>query len=132
MAHRLVHMLALSFALGACGASDDPAEGEVVELAPPPPPAPTASNVAAAQTGGPADPPANPELLAASPDLTAPADFRVVLDKYPDSRKIPDALLKIGYCNYELKNYSEARTALRRRRLTDQSFLARSDRATRK
>src|SRR5690606_6728988 len=26
--------------------------------------------------------------------------FQTVIDKYPDSRKIPDALLKIGYCNY--------------------------------
>jgi TolA-binding protein len=39
-------------------------------------------------------------------------DFKTVLDKYPDSRKTPDALLKIGYCNYELKNYPEARSAL--------------------
>jgi tol-pal system protein YbgF len=38
--------------------------------------------------------------------------FRTVVEKYPDSRKIPDALLKIGYCNYELKNYTEARSAL--------------------
>ena len=38
--------------------------------------------------------------------------FRTVVDKYPASRKLPDALLKIGYCNYELKNFSEARTAL--------------------
>jgi TolA-binding protein len=39
-------------------------------------------------------------------------DFRTVVEKYPDSRKIPDALLKIGYCNYELKNFPEARSAL--------------------
>ena len=38
--------------------------------------------------------------------------FRTVVDKYPASRKMPDALLKIGYCNYELKNFPEARTAL--------------------
>jgi TolA-binding protein len=39
-------------------------------------------------------------------------DFRTVIEKYPESRKIPDALLKIGYCNYELKNWTEARSAL--------------------
>ncbi|MDB6085687.1 MAG: hypothetical protein JWN43_3568, partial [Gammaproteobacteria bacterium] len=44
-----------------------------------------------------------PEALAA---------FQRVVDKYPQSRKIPDALLKIGYCDYELKQYSEARDAL--------------------
>jgi tol-pal system protein YbgF len=38
--------------------------------------------------------------------------FRTVVDKYPASRKMPDALLKIGYCNYELKNWAEARAAL--------------------
>lgn len=40
------------------------------------------------------------------------AEFQVVLDKYPQSRKIPDALLKIGYSNYELKRYDAARQAL--------------------
>jgi tol-pal system protein YbgF len=40
------------------------------------------------------------------------AEFTVVVDKYPQSRKIPDALLKIGYCNYELKRYSAARKSL--------------------
>ena len=40
-------------------------------------------------------------------------EFQVVVDKYPQSRKIPDALLKIGYCNYELKKYDAARKALR-------------------
>jgi len=39
-------------------------------------------------------------------------EFTVVVDKYPQSRKIPDALLKIGYCNYELKRYGAARKAL--------------------
>lgn len=39
-------------------------------------------------------------------------EFTVVVDKYPQSRKIPDALLKIGYCNYELKRYAAARKAL--------------------
>ena len=40
------------------------------------------------------------------------AAFEVVTDEYPRSRKLPDALLKIGYCNYELKNWDAARTAL--------------------
>jgi tol-pal system protein YbgF len=39
-------------------------------------------------------------------------EFQMVLDRYPDSRKIPDALLKIGYCNYELKRYDASREAL--------------------
>jgi len=40
--------------------------------------------------------------------------FQKVLDLYPQSAKLPDALLKIGYCNYELKQWDAARTALRR------------------
>lgn len=39
-------------------------------------------------------------------------EFQTVLDRYPDSRKIPDALLKIGYCNYELKRIDASREAL--------------------
>jgi TolA-binding protein len=35
-----------------------------------------------------------------------------VIERYPDSRKIPDALLKIGYCNFELENWDASRTAL--------------------
>jgi tol-pal system protein YbgF len=38
--------------------------------------------------------------------------FRSMVEKFPQSRKIPDALLKIGLCNYELKNWSEAKSAL--------------------
>jgi tol-pal system protein YbgF len=40
--------------------------------------------------------------------------FKTVVEKFPDSRKLPDALLKIGYCQYELKNWQEAREALKR------------------
>ena len=39
-------------------------------------------------------------------------EFQKVLDRYPDSRKIPDALLKIGYCNYELTRWDASRKAL--------------------
>jgi len=39
--------------------------------------------------------------------------FQVVISDYPRSRKIPDALLKIGYSNYELERWEQARTALR-------------------
>lgn len=42
------------------------------------------------------------------------ADFEIVIDQYPTSRKVPDALLKMGYCNYELKRWDAARGALRR------------------
>ena len=41
-----------------------------------------------------------PEALAA---------FQRVVDKYPQSRKLPDAMLKIGYCDYELKQWQAAR-----------------------
>jgi len=45
---------------------------------------------------------------------TALREFQVVIDRFPGSRKVPDALLKIGYCNYELKRWDAARTALAR------------------
>jgi tol-pal system protein YbgF len=38
--------------------------------------------------------------------------FQRVVDKYPQSRKRPDALLKIGYCQYELKQWDAAKTTL--------------------
>ncbi len=40
------------------------------------------------------------------------AEFKLVLKQYPDSRKIPDALLKIGYCNYELGQREDAKKSL--------------------
>lgn len=44
---------------------------------------------------------------------TALPEFQRVLEQYPQSAKLPDALLKVGYCNYELKDWDAARTALR-------------------
>ena len=41
-------------------------------------------------------------------------EFEVVITKFPRSRKVPDALLKMGYCNYELKDWAAAREALER------------------
>jgi tol-pal system protein YbgF len=38
--------------------------------------------------------------------------FQRVIRDYPASRKIPDAWLKIGYCNFELENWTDAREAL--------------------
>ena len=38
--------------------------------------------------------------------------FQRVVDKYPQSRKRPDALLKIGYCQYELKQWDQAKGTL--------------------
>ncbi len=38
--------------------------------------------------------------------------FQAVLDRFPESRKIPDALLKVGFCHYELENWKEARAVL--------------------
>ncbi len=40
--------------------------------------------------------------------------FEIVINNYPTSRKVPDALLKVGYCNYELKRWNAARSALGR------------------
>ncbi len=40
--------------------------------------------------------------------------FQIVVTEYPRSRKIPDAYLKIGYSNYELQRWDDARTALMR------------------
>ena len=40
------------------------------------------------------------------------SQFQVVLSRYPRSRKLPDALLKIGYSNYELGRWAGARSAL--------------------
>ena len=45
---------------------------------------------------------------------TALAEFQKVIDQYPASTKVPDALLKIGYSNDELGNRDAARQALMR------------------
>jgi len=39
-------------------------------------------------------------------------EFQKVLDEYPQSAKLPDALLKVGYCNHELQRFDAARQAL--------------------
>ena len=41
-------------------------------------------------------------------------EFEIVINNYPTSRKVPDALLKVGYCNYELERWNAARRALGR------------------
>lgn len=41
-------------------------------------------------------------------------DFAIIIDKYPGSSKVPDALLKMGYCNYSLQRWNDARRALTR------------------
>jgi TolA-binding protein len=38
--------------------------------------------------------------------------FRRVIEQYPQSDKVPDALLKIGYSQVELGDRSAARTSL--------------------
>ncbi len=38
--------------------------------------------------------------------------FQKVVDMYGQSSKVPDALLKVGYCDYELKMRDQARAAL--------------------
>lgn len=42
------------------------------------------------------------------------AAFDGVVKNYPGARKTPDALLKAGYCQYELKRYGLARATLTR------------------
>ena len=39
-------------------------------------------------------------------------EFQKVIDSYPQSAKLPDALLKVGYCNHELQRFDAAREAL--------------------
>jgi len=41
-------------------------------------------------------------------------DFQVVIDEHPRSGKVPDALLKMGFCNYNLKRWDAARVTLTR------------------
>jgi len=41
-------------------------------------------------------------------------DFQVVVDEHPRSSKVPDALLKMGFCNYNLKRWDAARVTLTR------------------
>ena len=41
-------------------------------------------------------------------------EFEKVINNYATSRKVPDALLKVGYCNYELQRWNAARLALGR------------------
>lgn len=41
-------------------------------------------------------------------------DFQRVIDEHPRSSKVPDALLKMGFCNYNLKRWDAARVALKR------------------
>ena len=42
------------------------------------------------------------------------AEFALVIENYPQSTKVPDALLKMGYCNYSLQRWDDARRALSR------------------
>jgi len=39
-------------------------------------------------------------------------EFKKVINRYPQSRKLPDAMLKIGYIHYELKQSEDARRVL--------------------
>jgi tol-pal system protein YbgF len=46
--------------------------------------------------------------------VRALAAFQMVIDNYRTSSKVPDSLLKMGFSNYELKNFAEARRLLER------------------
>lgn len=53
------------------------------------------------------------EAYYASRDFgNAATAFKAVVDQWPNSRKAPDALLKLGYSQFELKQYPEARATL--------------------
>ena len=39
-------------------------------------------------------------------------EFEKVINKYPTSNKLPDAMLKLGYTFYELKQYPQAKAIL--------------------
>jgi TolA-binding protein len=38
--------------------------------------------------------------------------FQTLLQRYPESQKAPDALLKVGYSQYELKQWDQAEATL--------------------
>ena len=39
-------------------------------------------------------------------------EFKQVVERYPKSAKVPDAMLKLGYTYYELKQHDEAKAIL--------------------
>ena len=39
-------------------------------------------------------------------------DYQALIDNHPNSPKLAEAMLKIGYSQYELKNYKAAQTSL--------------------
>ena len=43
---------------------------------------------------------------------TALATFKKLVKDYPKSNKVADASLKVGYCQYELQQYSAAKQTL--------------------
>ena len=43
---------------------------------------------------------------------TALSGFQTVIENFPNSRKVPDALLKAGFCEYELQRWDDARRSL--------------------
>jgi tol-pal system protein YbgF len=46
-------------------------------------------------------------------DFTAASrDFQLVIKQFPGSPKVPDAMLKLGYAQYELKDYATSRATL--------------------
>jgi tol-pal system protein YbgF len=47
-------------------------------------------------------------------DFTGALKSFQAVSAFPESRKLPDALLKVGYCQYELKAFKNARTTLKR------------------
>ena len=36
------------------------------------------------------------------------------VSKFPESRRLPDAMLKVGYCQYELKAFKNARATFQK------------------
>ena len=46
--------------------------------------------------------------------MSAIKNFNKVVTGFPDSRKAPEAMLKVGFCQYELKSYRNARATLQK------------------
>jgi tol-pal system protein YbgF len=47
-------------------------------------------------------------------DFTGALKSFQAVSAFPESRKLPDALLKVGYCQYELKAFKNARATLKK------------------
>jgi len=56
--------------------------------------------------------PTAPNEIAYSSSSIAQESFQTLLSRYPGSQKAPDALLKVGYSQYEQKQWDQAEATL--------------------